>query len=140
MALGLLAGGFALIQTPPARCYAPRDAGAARRKVKPACCICINCKWVDRCQTYHWVEERHEQRHVSESPDFKPADPQIQVFVREEALVPPEGYIPPPPPLGVEREQLKEYTVEYDVFACDASVADVGKWVRLMPDSGFTPT
>ena len=39
-------------------------------------CICINCKFVDRCSTYHWVETQHEQPHVTRSPDFEPDNPQ----------------------------------------------------------------
>ena len=61
---------------------APRVMGRHRWRAAPQCCICINCKWVDRCKTYHWVEEMHEQPHVTEAPDFDPNDPQIQVYSR----------------------------------------------------------
>ncbi|KAL1506893.1 hypothetical protein AB1Y20_007758 [Prymnesium parvum] len=97
---------------------------AARRVAcGAACCICINCARVDRCLTYRWVEQMHEQPHVAQSPDFQPADPQIQVFIRDEAAAA-EGAL----------------TVEYDVFACDAFVEDHGRWLRLMPDADFIPT
>ena len=59
---------------------------ARRRAPSPHCCICINCKWIDRCQTYHWVETMHEQPHVSDAPDFDPTDPRIQVFIRKEGV------------------------------------------------------
>ena len=58
---------------------APRRRRSTLRSTWPRCCICINCKFVDRCKTYHWVEERHEQPHVSEQPDFELNYPKIQV-------------------------------------------------------------
>ena len=57
---------------------APRAPAAAARSSLPACCICINCKLVDRCKVYHWVEEMHEQPHLTEEADFDPADPQVR--------------------------------------------------------------
>jgi hypothetical protein len=39
-------------------------------------CICINCQYVDRCVTYHAVEEQHQQLHLTETPSSK-------VIVRE---------------------------------------------------------
>lgn len=110
-----------------------------RYQFAPRCCICINCKWVNRCRTYHWVEEMHEQPHVADAPDFDPNDPQIQVFIRKE---------------GVESVDVKDHaddgttqgmraavlSTEYDVFECDDFVEDSGKWLRLMPDADFIPT
>ena len=40
-------------------------------------CICINCKWVDRCFTYHDVEHNHGVNHISNQPDFKAKKPFI---------------------------------------------------------------
>ncbi|MFO0104398.1 MAG: Ycf34 family protein, partial [Cyanobium sp.] len=34
-------------------------------------CICVNCRWVDRCQAYHAVERQHGVAHLSSSPDFQ---------------------------------------------------------------------
>ena len=123
---------------------APRAAlltspAAPRITSSPRACICINCKWVDRCQTYHWVEQMHEQPHVTNAPDFDPGDPQIQVFIRKE---------------GVEEADVKDgadngstdgmraavLSTEYDVFACDDFAEERGKWLRLMPDADFIPT
>ena len=98
-----------------------RPAMPRRRAPVSQCCICINCKFVDRCKTYHWVETMHEQAHLTTEPDFDPDDPQVQVFLRNEE----EGTL---------------QTTEYDVFACDAFQADEGKWLRLMPDADFIPT
>ena len=52
------------------------SSAAPRVRAAPCACICINCKWVDRCATYHWVEKQHEQPHVTAAPDFHPDDPQ----------------------------------------------------------------
>jgi len=122
------------------------------RCAAPTCCICINCKFVDRCKTYHWVETQHEQIHVAVDPDFEPADPQIQVFIRQDPLDPnldpeeaakaitrtPMGALPPP--LDDMYDGPTVTTTEFDVFACDAFSEDTGKWIRLMPDAGFVPT
>jgi hypothetical protein len=45
-------------------------------------CICINCKFVDRCKAYRFVEEKHSQPFISRDPDFMPRDgtPKIQVL------------------------------------------------------------
>ncbi|TAE48121.1 MAG: hypothetical protein EAZ88_25035 [Oscillatoriales cyanobacterium] len=45
-------------------------------------CICINCHYVDRCFTYHAVEGQHEQIHLTETPDFDPVEPTINVNIR----------------------------------------------------------
>lgn len=102
-----------------------------RRADEAQCCICINCKLVNRCKVYHWVEEQHEQPHVAEEPDFDPTDPQVQVFIRN------EDADPATTPVSAGGKVL---TTEYDVFACNAFVEDAGKWLRLMPDADYIPT
>ncbi len=102
-------------------------------------CICINCKFVDRCQAYRFVEEKHSQPFVSQNPDFMPRDgtPKMQVpwidifnvftrvidfrqvFIRKEGdaqqAQPTAGTVAegsrPVSPLST--------TIEYDVFECD---------------------
>ena len=44
-------------------------------------CICINCKWVDRCVTYHDVENNHGVDHICDLPDFKAKKPFIHVNI-----------------------------------------------------------
>jgi hypothetical protein len=136
---------------------APRAPAAAARSPPPACCICINCKLVDRCKVYHWVETMHEQPHLTMEPDFDPSKPEVQVFIRNEeeatplyeeeaederaAAAPtmsqaaPEP--PPPPPPADGRPVL---TTEFDVFGCASFVEDDGRWIRLMPDAEYIPT
>ena len=47
-------------------------------------CICINCKWVDRCITYHDVENNHGVHHICDLPDFKAKKPFIHVNIIKE--------------------------------------------------------
>ena len=105
-----------------------------RRSQSPQACICINCKFVNRCKTYHWVEEMHEQPHVTDAPDFDPTDPQIQVFIRTEEDMKSRD------DMEVDGRKTRALTTEFDVFECDAFTEDAGKWLRLMPDADFIPT
>jgi Hypothetical chloroplast protein Ycf34 len=75
-------------------------------------CICINCEYVDRCTTYHAVEEQHQQAHLTAVPDFEATQPQINVNIRTLDD-------------GVE--------MEWDVVGCLSFVKDSGKWSRLRP-------
>ena len=47
-------------------------------------CICIDCARVTNCAAYHFVETKHEQPHMTDSPTFTPRDgsPTIHVNVR----------------------------------------------------------
>lgn len=75
-------------------------------------CICINCHYVDRCTTYHAVETQHEQAHLSDSPDFEPVEPTVNVNIR-----PQEDYI----------------EIEWDVVGCESFLEEAGKWIKLRP-------
>ena len=76
-------------------------------------CICVDCRWVDRCQAYHAVERQHGVDHLSEAPDFEPSSPRIHVSVMD---LPGGGA-----------------GIEWDVRACDSFVPDPGRWGRLRP-------
>jgi hypothetical protein len=76
-------------------------------------CICVDCRWVERCQAYHAVERQHQAPHLSEKPDFQPRQPRIHVQV----LDLPSG--------GV--------GVEWDVRSCGSFEPDPGRWRRLRP-------
>jgi hypothetical protein len=82
-------------------------------------CICVDCRWVDRCQAYHAVERQHRAPHLSGSPDFRPRQPQIHVQVRDLAAG------------GV--------GVEWDVRHCGDFQADPGRWARLRPGEVLPP-
>ena len=43
-------------------------------------CICINCRWVDRCKAYHSVELQHGVPHLNANPDIEPMEPIIHVI------------------------------------------------------------
>ena len=75
-------------------------------------CICVNCHYVDRCTTYHAVETQHQQIHLTETPDFEPTEPSINVNIRP-------------------REAFVE--MEWDVVGCESFRQETGKWARLRP-------
>ncbi len=75
-------------------------------------CICINCHYVDRCFTYHAVEEQHEQIHLTETPDFDPVEPTINVNIRP---------------------RQHEIEMEWDVVGCQSFKQETGKWASLRP-------
>lgn len=75
-------------------------------------CICINCQYVDRCETYHAVETQHQQRHLTEEPDFTALNPSINVNIRQDG---------------------EFIEMEWDVVGCESFLADQGRWVRLRP-------
>jgi Hypothetical chloroplast protein Ycf34 len=75
-------------------------------------CICVNCYFVDRCQTYYAVETQHQQPHLTENPDFEPKEPTINVNIR-----PHQDYI----------------EMEWDVVGCESFLQETGKWARLRP-------
>ena len=80
-------------------------------------CICVDCRWVDRCQAYHAVEHQHGVEHLSAAPDFEPSAPRIHVQV----LDLPGG--------GV--------GVEWDVRACGSFEAEPGRWQQLRPGAAL---
>lgn len=75
-------------------------------------CICINCHYVDRCFTYHAVEGQHEQIHLTETPDFDPVEPTINVNIRS---------------------RQDEIEMEWDVVGCQSFKQETGKWAQLRP-------
>jgi len=77
-------------------------------------CICVDCRWVDRCQAYHAVERQHGVAHLTDRPDVCPEEPRINISLHDLS----GG--------GV--------GVEWDVRACTSFVADYGRWQRLCPE------
>ena len=75
-------------------------------------CICVNCTYVDRCLTYHAVEHQHQQPHLTESPNFEPTEPEINVNIRQ-------------------KDDVIE--MDWDVVGCLSFVQESGKWSRLRP-------
>ncbi|OEU07447.1 chloroplast protein Ycf34 [Fragilariopsis cylindrus CCMP1102] len=51
-------------------------------------CICINCQLVTSCKAYHFVETKHEQPHMTNTPTFLPREgsPTINVNIRTEQI------------------------------------------------------
>ncbi len=75
-------------------------------------CICVNCYYVDSCQTYHAVEGQHQQPHLTEMPTFEPTEPTINVNIRTDS---------------------EEIQMEWDVVGCASFKEEAGKWSRLRP-------
>ena len=75
-------------------------------------CICINCFYVDRCSAYHAVETQHQQPHLTDSPNFEPEKPSINVNIRS-------------------KDDLIE--MEWDVVGCESFKEEQGKWAKLRP-------
>lgn len=75
-------------------------------------CICINCHYVDRCETYNAVETQHQQAHLTEHPTFEPVEPTINVNIRT---------------------QGETIEMEWDVVGCQSFVEETGKWSKLRP-------
>ena len=86
-------------------------------------CICVNCRYVDSCVTYHAVETNHQQPHLTEMPCFEPVNPTINANIML-------------PKVEVKNEQIsqsQEFGFEYDVIGCDSFKEDAGRWARLRP-------
>ncbi|WP_019505664.1 Ycf34 family protein [Pleurocapsa sp. PCC 7319] len=75
-------------------------------------CICINCSYVDRCETYNAVETQHQQPHLTENPTFEPVEPTINVNIRT---------------------QGETIEMEWDVVGCQSFVEEMGRWSKLRP-------
>lgn len=75
-------------------------------------CICVDCAHVDICQTYHAVENQHQQPHLTEDPHFVACDPRINVNIRT---------------------QVDIIEMEWDVVGCASFQREQGKWAKLRP-------
>ena len=76
-------------------------------------CICINCKWVDRCITYHDVENNHGIDHICDLPDFKAKKPFIHV--------------------NIVKDNNGDYKTDWDVQSCESFESEFGKWSKFNP-------
>ena len=75
-------------------------------------CICINCKWVNRCITYHDVENNHGVQHICALPDFKAKKPLIHVSIVKDK---------------------DNYKTDWDVQSCESYIEEFGKWSKYNP-------
>lgn len=76
-------------------------------------CICINCKWVDRCKTYHDVEKNHGVDHICDKPDIQAKEPFIHV-----SLI---------------KDKNGIHSIDWDVRSCSSFFEEKGKWSKLKP-------
>ena len=75
-------------------------------------CICINCKWVNRCITYHDVENNHGVSHICDVPDFKAVKPFIHVSIVKDK---------------------NDHKIDWDVQSCESFIEEFGKWSKCKP-------
>ena len=75
-------------------------------------CICINCKWVNKCITYHDVENNHGVQHICAEPDFKANKPFIHVSIVKDK---------------------DDYKTDWDVQSCGSYIEEFGKWSKYNP-------
>ena len=75
-------------------------------------CICINCKWVNRCITYHEVENNHGVSHICDVPDFRAVEPFIHVSIVKDN---------------------NDYKTDWDVQSCKSFIEEFGKWSKCNP-------
>lgn len=130
-----------------------------RRSLSQLSCICINCALVTNCTAYHFVEEKHEQPHLTANPTFTPrqGSPTIHVNIRppktdltdvwQEHESETERAVAKGSEHGDTVYDLKpQTTIEYDVVKCADFQLDEGCWVRNMPEEikranpDFVPT
>lgn len=121
-------------------------------------CICIHCAHVTNCSAYHFVEEKHDQPHMTENPTFTPLDgsPTIHVNIRTSTSKDPVARIwaEHSEQQGIAERRAAEKgtdvneergekvydlstrtTYEYDVVKCESYVHDQDCWVRNMPEA-----
>ena len=58
------------------------------------------------------METQHQERHLTETPDFEPIEPSINVNIRSHG---------------------DEIEMEWDVVACKSFKRETGKWAQLRP-------
>ena len=76
-------------------------------------CICVNCKLVDQCITYHDIEKNHGVEHISDIPNFKPKKPYIHV-----SLI---------------KDSMGNFKTDWDVKSCLSFEEEAGKWSKCKP-------
>jgi hypothetical protein len=126
-------------------------------------CICINCAYVMNCTIYHFVEEQHEQPHLTNEPTFTPrrGSPRMHVTTRppteqdwtkfwqtqegvdNETAARAAAALEDddndadgttPAKVRVSTASMPTLTTEYDVVKCADFILDEGIWVRNMPE------
>jgi Hypothetical chloroplast protein Ycf34 len=75
---------FTVTRIPPSLPRFTTNTKTTRTPTALSMCICIDCKYVTNCSAYHFVETKHEQPHMTETPTFEPVDgsPTIHVNIR----------------------------------------------------------
>ena len=73
--------------------------------------ICVNCKWVDSCNTYYDIEKNHELEHLTSYPDVNAKNPLINVSLVE--------------------EKNGNFSIEWDFRYCSSFHEEIGRWSKI---------
>jgi hypothetical protein len=140
-----------------------KGARSIRTPTTELACICINCAYVTNCTIYHFVEEQHEQPHLTNDPTFTPrrGSPRMHVTtrppteqdwtkfwqtqegVKDETAARAAAYLEEddnsadgttPAKVRLSAASLPAPTTEYDVVKCADFILDEGIWIRNMPE------
>ena len=76
-------------------------------------CICVDCRWVDRCNTYHAVESQHGEDHLNACPDIEPKEPKIYSSLNSLSD--------------------SDAGIEWDVRSCKSFLKEQDRWIKLRP-------
>nr|YP_010619441.1 hypothetical protein PN189_pgp129 [Xiphosiphonia pinnulata]WAX03454.1 hypothetical protein [Xiphosiphonia pinnulata] len=75
-------------------------------------CICINCKHIDLCKTYKFIEKQHSNYNLNKKQNyFIPINTMIIV--------------------SINKQNLNIY-LDWDVKECLSFVEQPGKWISLL--------
>jgi hypothetical protein len=119
-------------------------------------CICVDCARVTSCTAYHFVETKHEQPHMTDTPTFTPRDGSPTIHVNVRSIRSDTDRQAEVQRMWREHETETEKaqsdsessddlhgktvydltpvtTYEYDVVKCQDYVEDLGNWIRNMP-------
>jgi hypothetical protein len=141
-----------------------RTTSSIRTTTTELACICINCAYVTNCTIYHFVEEQHEQPHLTNDPTFTPrrGSPRMHVTtrppteqdwtkfwqtqggVKDETAARAAADLEEddnsadgtttPAKVRLSAASLPAPTTEYDVVKCADFILDEGIWIRNMPE------
>ena len=157
-----------LLASTHAMAFAPQYPATRSLQQQHRMCICIDCAFVTNCTSYHFVEAKHSQPHMTDDPTFTPVDgsPTIHVNIRTQAADPQEvkrlwsehsaetakvearrNQDDDASSVGEETYDLSSTTtIEYDVVKCESFVEEKGCWIKNMPEEirianpDFVPT
>lgn len=71
-------------------------------------CICINCKFVEKCSIYHLIEEQHQQKTINLNCRFVPYSSIISVNILSDS----------------------SFELDWDLIECLSFIEEPGQWLQ----------